>query len=397
VDPRPVEDLLQSLGLPSPECTRVLLVDDEFEVLAVLEALLEDDFEIETAQGGAEALELLEQEPGFDLVVTDQRMPGMTGVELLAIIAERWPDVYRIVLTAYSDVDPIVAAINEGSVDRFVLKPWDPDALRDQITAGLVERTERVAMRQVGAVLARQHRSMSQTLGQLKDAHGRSGAQVHLSTLEWMSSGLSAELDGTIAKMRTALDAMPPGDAQIQARQSIRSIESLLDDISRLDSGADTEHMQPIDPRKLISEAIRQLQEEALGDNPPVHVQIDSDVGTLHLQPSNIRLALLSLLRNATRASPPGTPIQIHIRREGARLATIEVSDQGEGMSAEVLQQATRPFFSAAEPPANGLGLTICRLIAEAHGGKLALLDNAPSGVIAQLWLRQPQAPLASS
>ena len=108
MDPRPVEDLLQSLGLPMPRCNKVLLVDDEFEVLAVLEALLEDDFDVQTAQGGAEALEILEAQSDLDLVITDQRMPGLTGVELLAIISERWPDIYRIVLTAYSDVDPIV-------------------------------------------------------------------------------------------------------------------------------------------------------------------------------------------------------------------------------------------------------------------------------------------------
>jgi signal transduction histidine kinase len=391
VDPRPVEDLLQSLGLCSPECNTVLLVDDEFEVLAVLEALLEDEFEVQTAQGGAEALEILGQSSDIDLVITDQRMPGMTGVELLAIIADRWPDLYRIVLTAYSDVDPIVAAINKGSVDRFVLKPWDPDALREQVAAGLVGRTERVSMRLIGSTLAQQHQAMTRSLSELKDAQGRAGAAEHLAVLEWMSSGLSAELERTIAQMKLALDATEPGEAQTQARVSMGRISSFLDDISRLDRGGSTEQIGPTDPRKLISEAVRQLQEEDLGDNNPVHVQIDADVGTLHLAPNNMRLAILALLRNATRASPPDMPITVRVRREGSTLATIEVADQGVGMTTTVLQHATRPFFTAFDPPGNGLGLAICRLIAESHGGRLSILDNPPTGVLAQLWLRQPE------
>ena len=69
-------------------------------------------------------------------------------------------------------------------------------------------------------------------------------------------------------------------------------------------------------------------------------------------------------------------------------MIVIEVIDQGEGMSTQVLQQATQPFFSAFEPPGNGLGLSVCRLVAKSHGGRLSILDNEPSGVLAQLWLQ---------
>ena len=125
MDPRPIQDLLSELGLSEPKCTRVLIVDDEFEVLAVLEALLDDDWEVYTAESGQRP-DILSSETPIDLVITDQRMPEMTGVELLSTVANSHPDLYRMVLTAYSDVDPIVAAINEGKVDQFILKPWDP-------------------------------------------------------------------------------------------------------------------------------------------------------------------------------------------------------------------------------------------------------------------------------
>ena len=82
VDPRPIQDLLSELGLKDPTCRSVLLVDDEFEVLAVLEALLDDEWDVHTAQGGREALAILDSGTQIDVVITDQRMPEMTGVEL---------------------------------------------------------------------------------------------------------------------------------------------------------------------------------------------------------------------------------------------------------------------------------------------------------------------------
>ena len=100
VDPRPIQDLLIELGLKEPLCRSVLLVDDEFEVLAVLEALLDDDWDVRTAQSGSAALEILNSEIEIDLVITDQRMPGMTGVELLQKVSSTHPDLYRMVLTA---------------------------------------------------------------------------------------------------------------------------------------------------------------------------------------------------------------------------------------------------------------------------------------------------------
>jgi signal transduction histidine kinase len=68
-------------------------------------------------------------------------------------------------------------------------------------------------------------------------------------------------------------------------------------------------------------------------------------------------------------------------------MIVLEVANRGMGMELDELQQSMTPFFSGFKPPGNGLGLTLCRLVAEVHGGRLALLDNDPSGVLAQLWL----------
>jgi len=110
------------------EPTTVLIVDDEPRVLDALEAVLAAEFRVLRAEGGEPALRML---PGADVavIVTDYRMPGMTGVELLRRSQELAPEAVRIVLTAYTDVDSLMDAINTGRIYHFVAKPWDPNEL----------------------------------------------------------------------------------------------------------------------------------------------------------------------------------------------------------------------------------------------------------------------------
>jgi DNA-binding NtrC family response regulator len=107
----------------------VLVVDDEPDILFSLELLLRREFTVYTAPGGAQALEVLRQHP-VHVILTDQRMPGMTGVELLEHSRAVCPQAVRIVFTGYADTRAVIDAINKGQVFRYLTKPWDPDDLR---------------------------------------------------------------------------------------------------------------------------------------------------------------------------------------------------------------------------------------------------------------------------
>ncbi|HUT52867.1 MAG TPA: response regulator [bacterium] len=120
-----------------PEDTRpedvLLCVDDEKYVLSSLErAFRNQPLRLVTALSGAEALKIMEREP-VRVLITDQRMPGMTGTELLGRVKERWPHVVRIILSGFSEVADLIQAINEGEVYRFIKKPWDNAVLRDLV------------------------------------------------------------------------------------------------------------------------------------------------------------------------------------------------------------------------------------------------------------------------
>jgi two-component system response regulator HupR/HoxA len=115
---------------------KILIVDDEPANLRALERLFRQDYEVLTANSGTEALELLTQHD-LALLITDQRMPGMTGIELLKKTMSLRPQMVRIILTGYTDVEALVEAINCGEVYRYITKPWSNEDLRVTVKRAL--------------------------------------------------------------------------------------------------------------------------------------------------------------------------------------------------------------------------------------------------------------------
>lgn len=144
---------------------RVLFVDDEALVLdALVDGLRRQPFEVVTARSAADALSVLSEQP-IDVVVTDERMPGMAGSELVAVVRRLFPDTVRIVLTGQSTIDAAIRAINDGEIYRFLTKPIAAAQLAMTIRDAL---TLRALSRQTAALLAsaRQQRELLEQLEQ---------------------------------------------------------------------------------------------------------------------------------------------------------------------------------------------------------------------------------------
>ncbi len=106
----------------------VLIVDDEVRSLETLQRILEDDFDVKTADNVDAARRVLETE-WVQIILCDQRMPEMTGVEFLKQVREQWPEVIRMIISGYTDSEDIISAVNEAGIYQFVTKPWHPDSL----------------------------------------------------------------------------------------------------------------------------------------------------------------------------------------------------------------------------------------------------------------------------
>jgi adenylate cyclase len=150
----------------------VLVVDDEPRVLDSLEALLAMEYRVVRAERADRALEILGREE-VALVLSDQRMPGMTGTELLARSLEVSPETVRVLLTAFTDADALMASINAANIYHFILKPWDPTELAHTVRRG-VER-HRLARERTALLrdLAAKNRDLETTLDDLRAAQER--------------------------------------------------------------------------------------------------------------------------------------------------------------------------------------------------------------------------------
>ncbi len=131
------EHVTATAPVTAPQRPRVLCVDDEPNVLSGLALHLRRKYEIVTADGGAAALALMERDGPPAVVVSDMRMPGMDGAQLLAAVRAAYPDTTRILLTGHSDMNAAIAAVNEGQIFRFLTKPCPPHVLVSSVESAV--------------------------------------------------------------------------------------------------------------------------------------------------------------------------------------------------------------------------------------------------------------------
>ncbi len=239
---------------PKPEQLRdyreypILYVDDEPENLRIFELTFRRQFSILTARSGAEGLELLNREP-VALVLSDHRMPGMTGSEFLARVAELDPKTIRIMVTAYGDVETLESAINDGSIYRFIAKPWIPEevgvTLRRGIEAYALEREREQLLHELG-ILNRVSSSLARELDLRRlqdlllhtlvedlgvDAAGLLVVEPRESVLRWeRGKPEDAALDARLRELRIHDDSAPRFLERLRAgRAHLLRLEDALD------------------------------------------------------------------------------------------------------------------------------------------------------------------------
>ncbi len=189
-----------SLQLPG-----VLFVDDEVNILKALTRLFRSEpVRVHTAGSGDEALALLATQP-IRVIVSDQRMPGMPGVKLLAKVRERWPDVVRIMLTGYTEIDVAVEAINHGEIYRMLTKPWDDWSLRATVRQALDDWTIRDEVRRLNQLTQQQNGALQEMNASLERKVAERTRELEQRNLELRKAYLS-----TVRALSEAVDAKDP-------------------------------------------------------------------------------------------------------------------------------------------------------------------------------------------
>ncbi len=150
------------------EKMKILCVDDEPFILSSLTRLLRTDYEVITAESGMAAMEKLMHVPDIGVALVDQRMPEMSGVELLEKMSKEYPDVVKIVLTGYTDMGALIDSVNKGEIFRYLQKPWDSDILKSAISGAYERYHQRILNRRIRQNLEATEERLKQVMEELR-------------------------------------------------------------------------------------------------------------------------------------------------------------------------------------------------------------------------------------
>ncbi len=142
----------------SDKLPTILIVDDEVEILRILKKTLEDDYHVLTANRAKEAIE--QMHAGVAVVLSDQRMPEMSGSELFRHLRQHYPDTVRVVMTGYSDMNALIDSVNQGEIFRYLAKPWEMETLLTTMQQAAERHARNVEVRRMADELERARKEL---------------------------------------------------------------------------------------------------------------------------------------------------------------------------------------------------------------------------------------------
>jgi signal transduction histidine kinase len=365
----------------------ILVVDDEQDILDSVRDLLRMEFKVVTTNSAAQAIELMKAQE-VHIVMTDQRMPSMTGVEFLKAVRGDYPDAIRLLFTGYADIQAVIDAINQGNVYRYITKPWDPRELVSIIREACERFDLIVERRQLLTQLEQKNAELQKANSALKVSDELKTAFIQVA---------SHELRTPVALLRGLIDVVKRGKADAimkdwpdRAQRAVERLTHLVDEVStQLQCGLFkqlTRH-EDVDVARLLNDAANDVRPFANLRGQQLQIKLNGDTGTAQLDACKIRDALHHLLLNAIKFTPDGGTITLSAG-DGDPLK-IAISDSGIGIDPSLLPRIFDPFVTQADVSHHssgeygfnsrgiGLGLSIVRAFCRLHGGD-AVAESQP-------------------
>lgn len=351
----------------------ILCVDDEIDNLDALERLFRAKFKVLRATSGPEALKILDQnrEP-IPVIITDQRMPDMTGVEFLEKSIAKSPASLRILLTGYTDMESVVSAINTGQIYRYLNKPWDPMDLINTVDRA-VERFH------MSTELASKNAALSTALSELQVLDQAKNQFMILINHE-LKTPLTTILSFSEMLAETKLDEEQALCAS-RIKKSGERLKELVDDVLLIVASEMKNlklNSQPFElqnfriPLKEEQEKLLAKKGSQISTQWPDRKAI-GDVGLLGQ-------VIARLVHNSIKYGMDGAPILVRCENVQPHRLRISVFNQGSSIPDSVRDKILRPFFIDEDvmnhSSGTGLGLTVCQSILRAHGSKLDLVNR---------------------
>ena len=368
----------------------ILYVDDEEKSLKVFTRYFEEHFRILTAPNAAEGLKLLEVHGDeIGVLMTDQRMPGEKGVELLEKARQLRPRMVRILVTAYADFDAAIQAVNTGAIYRYVSKPWDVAQLEVDLRRALeffIVQRERDGL--LKEKLSALHNLM------ITDRVVSMGV---------LASGLGHHLRNALVAVQTFIELAPAKLEQENVdlerlrnpnfwKDFYTHVQGQIERITQMLSELDVASSRPVlrfDDRVVVRDVVAgvvgKLALALAAKKLTVQNEIDGELPAIYVDQRKFGRLFELLLQDEITNLPTGSRITFRARAlpqpaGGQAEVQLEIQDNGPGLPQEALRSVFDPFFLRIDDPKEfGINLMACYFIVYHHGGRVEV-KSVPSG-----------------
>jgi signal transduction histidine kinase len=348
--------------MPELQSFTVLYVDDEPQSLKYFTKAFQDDFRVLTARSVEEARVLIENDTGeLAVVITDQRMPSASGVDLLGWVRVARPHAVRILTTAFSDLEGAIEAVNVGAIFRYVTKPWN---LRD-LRGILLRAIDVHRLQHDHDVLLHEKRQVLQRLMLIDQVRS------HLTRLNAPADQVARSLDAIQA--RCGGDDRAVDAAVASARSAIARIQGAVNDLRTFSDPVQSSTHEVFAINDALSLVMRQKDMVQIAgwisSTPDATYQVTAAKHQIIQLFNHLLANSAAAMRLVADGRKP--EIAISARQEGERLH-VSVKDNGIGVPIMNLPRVYDAFFTTKQPEDGmGLGLTIARSIVADHGGSM--------------------------
>lgn len=364
-----------------PKDRTILLVDDEEDIRDVLSLSLADiGYTVHTAENGGTALSLFKRLQPL-IVMTDIKMPGMDGIELLQRIKRENPDSEVVMITGHGDMDLAIRSLKNEATD-FITKPINVDALE----IALKRVNEKILMK-------RQLKEYTESLESL--VKEKIELQDHLSSLGLMIGSISHGIKGLLTGLDGGMYLVDSGfakqnEAQIKegwemVKLTVERVRKLVLDILYYakERVFQCDYIDALGFAEEIADAfIPRIESQCI----ELIIDFDNTVGNIEVDASYVQSALSNIFENAMDACTKDTSTARHqiifrMRHDPSSIF-FEVSDNGIGMDRETTEKIFTPFFSSKGRQGTGLGLFISEKIIQQHGGDILVKSTPGQGTV---------------
>jgi signal transduction histidine kinase len=383
----------------------ILYVDDEESNLRIFKNTFRREYNILTATSGAEGLEILEKEH-VDLILTDQRMPGMTGVDFLKNAIKKHPELNRILVTAYTDYEILREAVNEVKIFQYIEKPWDQDDIKGTIDNALELHRLRQENINLTSTLSENNKilnTINEDLNNEIDKHKATQAALlrekeYAENCNRLKSAFLANVSHEIRTPMNSiigfLDLLEDETLPFSSRKDFMAIVQrscllllhIIDDIveiSKIDSGNIELKCEEFSLNEMLEKVFVTMNLNANFVELTLSEKLPSDKNKLINDPVKLEQILINLIGNSLKFTIKGkVEFGAEIKDD---LVLFHVKDTGIGIAQENQELIFDRFSQVETSPkkrfgGNGLGLAISKAYVEKMGGKIWVESELDKG-----------------